>query len=320
MISIEKCIHCHKCRNNCDFLSKYGIDLCDTDRLRELAFHCFLCGKCTAVCPVGIDGRKLIIELRRQRADSDERKEIERKFKRLISEKRDYRFRNWKYVTSGAVFFPGCNFPSMYPKTNNVLVNLFKEHGIGTVYECCGKPIAELGLTDDENRIITGIKKQLDAAGVKEVITACPNCWSNFGDRLGVKVRSVYDKLREIGYGYEIDEDLEFYLPCPDRAERKWIEEISPFIKGTITINDAAQCCGLGGSAIAFEREIADGFVKKLGESTEKRICSYCASCNGRFRRCGIESVEHILTLILGTAEHSDIYKSYINRVLTKYR
>ena len=320
MVSVEECIRCHKCRKNCAFLSGYGIDICDTEKLKELAYHCFLCGRCTAVCPVGIDGRALILDLRRERAASAERPEIEDTFKGLLAEKRDYRYRNWKHVSSVSVFFPGCNFPSMYPKTNRALVKLFSEHGIGTVYECCGKPVAELGLADDESRIISEIREKLTAAGISEVITACPNCRDFFGDRLGVRVRSVYDKLSELRAGKTIDRDMEFYLPCPDRDEHKWIEEIRPFVKGNIIINDSAQCCGLGGSAAAFEQDIADGFVKDLGESTENKLYTYCASCTGRFRRCGLKNVEHILPLIMDTGEQPDIYKSYINRVLTRFK
>ena len=320
MISTECCIHCHKCRDNCTFLSKHGIDICDVGKLRELAYHCFLCGRCVAVCPVGIDGRELIMDMRRERSASAERLEIEDTFKGVLAEKRDYRYRNWKHVSSGSVFFPGCNFPSMYPKTNRALVKLFSEKGIGTVYECCGKPVAELGFADDERRIISEIKNRLSAAGVTEVITACPNCRSFFGGRLGVRVRSVYDKLYELGCGNVIVGDMEFYLPCPDREEGKWIEEIRPFVKGSITINDSAQCCGLGGSAAVFEHDIADGFVKSLAESTGNKIYTYCASCTGRFRRCGLKSVEHVLPLIMGTGEQPDIYKSYINRVLTRFK
>lgn len=110
MISVNNCVHCHKCRDNCAFLSKYGIDICDTEKLKELAYHCFLCGRCTAVCPVGIDGRGLIMELRRERAASDEKASIEKTYKGLIAEKRDYRFRNWKHVTSGTVFFRAAIF------------------------------------------------------------------------------------------------------------------------------------------------------------------------------------------------------------------
>lgn len=320
MVTTEKCIHCHKCRDNCDFLSKYGIDICDTERLRELAYHCFLCGRCSAVCPVGIDGREIIMDMRRERASSAEHAQIIKIYKGLITEKNNYKFRNWKHVTSGSVFFPGCNFPSMYPKTNAVLVKLFKDHGIGTVYECCGKPISELGLANDEERILNEIRVRLQAAGVTEVVTACPNCRYFFGDRLGAEVVSVYRKLSDLGLGKKLEGDMEFYLPCPDRTERIWIEEMRPFINGEITINDSAQCCGLGGNAAVCEKEIADRFVKKLGESTEEHVFTYCASCMGRFRRRGLKSIDHVLPLIMGTNEQPDTAKSYINRVLTRFK
>ena len=320
MENLDKCINCHLCRDNCDFLTKYGIDICDTDRLRELAYHCFLCGKCTSVCPVGIDGREIIMEMRRERASSDERTSIEDAYKGLISEKRNYRFRNWKHVTSGSIFFPGCNFPSMYPKTNKMLSKLFADNGIGTVYECCGKPVAELGLAEDEERIINSIREKLREASVTEIVTACPNCRDFFGDRLGVKVRSVYDNLSELGAGKTVKGDIELYLPCPDREKKLWVEELRPFVEGEIRINDSAQCCGLGGSAISCERELADGFVKKLGESIDDHIFTYCASCVGRFRRSGLKPVDHILPFIMGTDEQPDTLKSYLNRVMTKVK
>lgn len=320
MIDTEKCIHCHKCRNNCSFLLKYGIDICDTEKLNELAFHCFLCGRCTAVCPVGIDGRALILEMRREHAASAGKSSIEKTYKGLISEKRDYRFRNWNHVTSGSIFFPGCNFPSMYPKTNAVLVKMFSEHGIGTVYECCGKPVAELGFEKDEERIVSGIKKRLTDAGVTEIVTACPNCMEFFGDRLGVKVRSVFDKLNELGAGKRLSGNMEFYLPCPDRQGKKWIGEIKLFIDGNVTVNDSAQCCGLGGSAVKHEKEIAGTFVQELKGSTDKMLYTYCASCMGRFRRSGFRQIDHVLPLIMGTNEQPDTAKSYINRVLTRFR
>ena len=320
MLPIDKCIHCHLCRDNCDFLSKYGIDICDTDRLKELAYHCFLCGKCTRVCPVGIDGRGMIMEMRCERASSDEHALIEETYKGLIGEKRNYRFRNWKHVTSGSIFFPGCNFPSMYPKTNKLLSKLFAENGIGTVYECCGKPIAELGLAEDEERIINSIREKLKEASVTEIITACPNCRDFFGDRLGIRVRSVYDKLAELGTGKTIKADVELYLPCPDREKKLWVEELRPFLEGEIKTNDSAQCCGLGGSAMACEKDIANGFVMKLSDSTNNHIFTYCASCVGRFRRSGMKSVDHILPFIMGTDEQPDILKSYLNRAMTKIK
>ena len=52
--TVEACTHCHVCQNQCEFLKKYGIDIGDTEKLKELSYHCFLCGKCTEVCPENI--------------------------------------------------------------------------------------------------------------------------------------------------------------------------------------------------------------------------------------------------------------------------
>ncbi len=317
--NIQNCTHCGICRDNCAFLSKYGIDIGDTERLKELAYHCFLCGYCTDVCPEHIDGRQAVLDLRRERVASGEKKAVEKKYRGLIREKRDYIYRNWKHATGGSVFFPGCNFPSMYPKTTAEIVKIFREHGIGTLYECCGKPIAELGLAEDEERIIQNIRKRLNDNKITEIITGCPNCRDFFGDRLGIKVTGIFSKFSELGIGNTLEGDFVFYIPCPDRTERIWIEEIRPFIKGNITFAEGVQCCGLGGCAIAYEPDLADMFTQKLKEQTSGAV-TYCASCTGQFRRCGLDRIDHIVTKILGTDERADTSKSYVNRVLTKFK
>ena len=53
----KQCIHCGACTGNCDFLRKYQMDIGNEEKVKELAYHCFLCGKCGSVCPAGIDGR-----------------------------------------------------------------------------------------------------------------------------------------------------------------------------------------------------------------------------------------------------------------------
>ena len=329
----SECVHCHVCRDNCAFLSKYGIDIGDTDKLKELAYHCFLCGTCTEVCPIGIDGRQTILDFRREAVSGGEKQTVEKTYAGLIKEKRNYIYRNWKHARvegdpearqERSTFFPGCNFPSMYPKTNALVVRLFEERGIGTVYECCGKPISELGFKDDEDRIIEEIRGRLAENNITEIITGCPNCRHFFGDRLGVKVTGIFTKLSELGLGNAIDGDFKFFVPCPDRSEKKWIEEIRPFINGNLEIIEGVQCCGLGGSAMTYESEIGDGFVGALkAQSRElggQRLVTYCASCTGRFRRSGLDGVDHVLTLVLGTNEKPDTKKSYLNRVITRFK
>ena len=47
------CIHCGLCTRKCSFLTKYKMDLHAFAERPELAYHCFLCGDCKAVCPTG---------------------------------------------------------------------------------------------------------------------------------------------------------------------------------------------------------------------------------------------------------------------------
>ena len=326
-----KCIHCHKCRDSCDFLNKYGIDIGDSERLRELAFHCFLIGTCTRVCPVQIDGRQVILNMRREQAAGDGEREIRQTYRGLVREKRDYIYRNWRHASSGTVYFPGCNFPSMYPKTNALIARQLAAYGIGTAYECCGKPIAELGMQADEERILADIRRRLQERGIGEIVTACPNCRHFFGDRLGVKVTGIFAKLKELGLGQPVEGNVHLYVPCPDRGEQIWIREMRPFIRGEISLVEGVQCCGLGGSAMVKEPEVADGFVKALKADLAGReeadragagesVVTYCASCIGRFRRSGIQKVDHLLAKVMGTDEQADTRKSYINRVLTRFK
>ena len=62
----KACTHCGACRANCRFLEKYGIDIGDLAEREDLLYHCFLCGECTAVCPERIDGRQMVIDMRRR--------------------------------------------------------------------------------------------------------------------------------------------------------------------------------------------------------------------------------------------------------------
>ena len=65
--SVTGCTHCGVCTENCEFLKKYDLTIGDTEKLSKMAYHCFLCGKCSKVCPQGIDGREIVLQIRRHR-------------------------------------------------------------------------------------------------------------------------------------------------------------------------------------------------------------------------------------------------------------
>ena len=188
----DKCIHCHLCQKRCSFLTKYKADIGDTVKLRELAYHCFLCGICSQVCPIGIDGRGIILDMRRTEVEENNGKCREKGYAMLLAEKKNYIFRNERHMSGRSVLFPGCNFPSFYPKTTRKLIKILKDEAdMGVLFDCCGKPVSELGLEEQEGKIIRRLNERLRAADIQEIVMLCPNCYYFLKDKLEIQVLST---------------------------------------------------------------------------------------------------------------------------------
>lgn len=311
----DDCIHCGKCKKNCLFLQKYDIDIGDKEKLYELAYHCFLCGECSRVCPIGIDGKGIILEMRRKKVQENNGKVPEKGYGLLLFEKKDYIFKNYRHKTKNSVLFPGCSFPSFFPETTKKLMAILKKHGIGTVFDCCGKPVSELGLKKEEEAIFKRLNKTFEELEIKELIVVCPNCYAFLSPSINVKVTSIYDKLKELGIGRKIEGNL-VYPTCQERGDYPMFPEARDFIEGETSFVEGVQCCGLGGCAASKEPEISSGLAGKLMDKEE--VLTYCASCTGIFYRNG-GKVEHILPKVLGVDEGPDSKKSMLNRISTRW-
>lgn len=321
--NVDDCVHCGACTGNCLFLEKYQIDLKDLQEKPELAYHCFLCGSCRDVCPMHIDGKVIALDNRKKIVEECGGKLPDNSYDGLLLEKSPYKFANYRHAEKKAVFFTGCNFPSFFPKTTDKLVEEFRKHDVGVVYDCCGKPVEELGLTDEAAGIIDRMNKKLKNAGVEQVVMACPNCYYFLKGRLDAEIISVYEKMKELGIGKPFEmERIPMYYPCPDRQDRRFVRDMESFIKGEIT--DAfsdVQCCGLGGCAAGKEADVAQALTDKVKASDEKELYTYCASCISSFRRRGYENAKHILPILMDVDEKVPLGKTPIlNRAKCKFK
>lgn len=297
----ESCIHCGLCTKHCSFLQKYSLDLAEFSTRKDLAYHCFLCGVCSRVCPKGIDGRTVSMTMRRSQVESHGGTLPEKGYTALVAEKEQYLFRNYRRAAGRTALFPGCNFPSFFPETTDRLIRLLGEAGIGTVFDCCGKPIGDLGLRDKETLTVQRITERMNCCNIRRLVVLCPNCYAYLTANTNLEVISIYEILRELNLGVITQEELSLFLPCPDRDEQVLLKQIAHFIPRAIPI-ETVQCCGLGGCAGGKEPEISASFARQVGEEHSK-IYTYCASCAGQLRRSGAEQATHILTKILGTQE-----------------
>ena len=318
----ENCIHCGLCTRKCEFLKKYSMDLQSFAEHPELAYHCFLCSDCSLVCPKKIDGREIALQLRRDRVADNGGQIPEKGYGALIAEKKDYLFRNQKKANKKSVLFPGCNFPSFFPETTEYLVKLLKDTAdIGVWYDCCGKPVSELGLAKEDAQGLDGLKQRIRKLGIEEVIVLCPNCYHFLKPRLDIPVVSIYEKLQELGLGSRIHEEMaNIFVPCPDKASLVLEKSLLPFFDGAHQNIRGIQCCGLGGCAAGKEPEIAASFASSLKDRDLPNVYTYCASCAGKLRRGGVANVHHVLVDILGTGEESELsMKSIWNRAKHRF-
>lgn len=315
---ISKCVSCGICTANCDFLKKYNIDFSEEKVLDDLAYNCFLCNKCTEVCPHDVDGRDIFLQLRRRKVRKS--RKVLKAFRFLRWEKSNYIFRNYKHGNTKSVFFPGCNYPSNYPKTTAKLMDILEGNGIGIVFDCCGKPISELGMEKEEEEIISRLNSNFSSRGIEEIVVACPNCYDFLSGKLDVNIVSIYEKLSDLGIGKRIEEDdMKIFLPCPDRKAKKWLDFMSNYLPSKYSFLESVQCCGAGGCASFKERALALDFSKEVEEEAKGRFYVYCGTCGGNFTRKIEGEVLHILNEVLESDEKADVKNSLANRAKTKF-
>ncbi len=203
-----------------------------------------------------------------------------------------------------------------------MLINELKKYDIGVIFDCCQKPIEELGLEEDANKNLQILRNKIKEGNIEEIIVVCPNCYYFLGEKLDVKIVTIYEKLKELNLGQSIEEEyLSIYYPCPDREEKLFFNTIKPFLEGEIknSFKDT-QCCGLGGCASAKEREISTNFAKSVNLAGEEKLFTYCASCVGNFKRKGFSNSYHILPLVLKVKEEVPLgMKSLFNRAIFKF-
>lgn len=305
-MSIEKCIQCGNCTANCDFLKKHDMDLSELYKEKaELCYGCLLCGKCRSHCPSGIDGRELVLNMRRMM--NSQGKLDKKPYKSIILEKNNYLFKNYSGAKKETVLFPGCNFPSFFPKTTNKLIDLLQEKlDAGVKFDCCGKPIEELGLAEDAKRIIHEINRRLSDSGAKRLVTLCPNCYYFLKGKLDIEVVDIYSILYEIGYvNTEINGTYNVFAPCPDRYDKTILDKISKLVGKDAKFNvvEDIQCCGLGGLASCVDKTIPRELMQRLKDKGLDSIYTYCATCYGNFYRNEIDDPHHFLIDILNSRE-----------------
>ncbi|MFC1883213.1 (Fe-S)-binding protein [Thermodesulfobacteriota bacterium] len=341
----EKCISCDLCQKECTFLRRYGKpkEIADNFRLSSIAdavlpYECSLCRLCSAVCPVELDPAAMFLEMRRSAVDlglgpfpghkgmlAYQRRGVSRRY-------------TWYGLPEGCdtVFFPGCTLPGTRP---DVTFNLFQLlemmiPSIGIVLDCCTKPSYDVGQDSFFRSMFDEMKSFLLENGVRQVLTACPNCLSIF-DKYGegLTIRPVLEVMlrNRMPEKKPLGDTITIHDPCavrfkPDihKGVRQLIASHGFHLEEMPHSKEKTLCCGEGAGVHSVSPKLADNWVNiRKMEAHGKTVVTYCAGCVSYLGKT--MPALHILDLmfhpkqaIKGKARVSKAPFTYLNRLKLK--
>ena len=247
-----------------------------------------------------------------------------------VWEKRNYPFRRWRDARPGTVVFPGCSFPSFFPKTLRALRAACERAGASMALDCCGLPLAGLAGQRAFEDVRSRVAERLSRVGATELVAVCPNCEDALAPTLGLPVGNVYVWLSRAGIGTRAEGEGRVFVPCPDRAKRRWLADARAFLPLGAEELPCGCCCGAAfaverpqEAAAAARRVLAAACDPAFG-SAAPRLFVYCASCAGQLERvrrtlspddpAAQVRIVHVLSAALGVEERPAVRTSVANR------
>ncbi|MBQ8811308.1 MAG: (Fe-S)-binding protein [Bacteroidales bacterium] len=281
-------------------------------RIEEISDKCLLCGKCSAVCPVGVEGDKMRIAQRSVRkynlapdySNIDTNKLTNTVNKNVITPNINVSHANNHRIA----YFSGCMTaltPAISKSMSAILdkcaiewVHLDKEGGI-----CCGRPMWMAGRFDQARQMIEKNTEMLKASGADILLLSCPICYKIFKEKYrldGIEIlhhtefidrmvaegvislkrterRYVYHDPCELGRGcgiYEQPRKVVNGIGCLVEADKNGKESI---------------CCGgsIGSLSLGFEKRkaLTENALQNLTSASPDIIVTACPLCRSTFNR-----------------------------------
>lgn len=294
-------------------------------RIEEISDKCLLCGKCTALCPVGVEGDRMRIAQRSIRkynlspdySNIDENMLLERCNKFVSSTNNDVSSTQNQKV----LYFAGCMTaltPVISKSTQSVLQKagikfemMDKDGGI-----CCGRPMLMAGRKEQAEEMVAKNTAIIKASGADTLLLSCPICYKIFKEKYhleGIEVihhTEFFDRLINEGRLSIKGSDTRFVYhdPCELGRGCGVYEEPRRVIGRAGVLVEADKngkesiCCGgsLGSLTLSFERRkaLTENALNNLTVASPDVIATACPLCRSTFNRYSDRPVKDIAEII----------------------
>lgn len=280
-------------------------------RIEEISDKCLLCGKCEALCQVGVEGPALRIAQRERRK---------------YGFSQDYSGIDVSPMAAAAkgakvLYFSGC-MTRLTPSVGKAVCSLLQKAGVDYVWAdrdeglCCGRPMLTAGRAEQARQLIRKNEEMILGSGAGTLLLSCPICYKIFTEEYnlpGVRVVNYvtfFNELVEQGM-LKLEKGDLFYVyhdPCELGRGCGIYEEPRKLLGRAAGITEAPKnraesiCCGgsLGSLTLDFQHREAMTLnaLKNLYESKADAIATACPLCLATFSRYSERPVRDIAEVL----------------------
>lgn len=277
-------------------------------RIREISDKCLLCGKCTAVCQVGVQGPELRL---------------------LERAKRNYtvssNFTNIPAVHGDAqgkvLYYAGC-MTHLMPRIIQSIQTIMQAAQVD--YEwldrdggiCCGRPLFTAGRMEEAEQLVRKNEELIRATGATTLVVSCPICYRMFVEKYhlpSIRVVHYADYFLELIQTGRLQVDkstlsLTYHDPCDlgrglgkYESPRELLRHVG-LLREPLHHHEESVCCGgsLGSLSLDFahRERITQSSLKNLYASQAQHIITACPLCQSTFSRYADRPVWDIAEII----------------------
>lgn len=320
---VYSCPNCGVCIDACPMSVKKGnLQYCtvylnrairkgDEAKIEEISDKCLLCGKCQAVCQVGVQGPTLRIAQRSLR-----RYGLSQDYSGIALD---------SYIEaakgSKVLYFSGC-MTQLTPRISRAVESIMNKARVDFTWMdrdgglCCGRPMLTAGRFVQAKEIIRKNERIIKESGADTLVLSCPICYKVFKDHYklpGVRIvhHSEYiEGLVMLGRLKIEKSDLcyVYHDPCDlgrgsgiYDAPRKLVGQAAMIVKAGHEREESI-CCGgsLGSLTLGFDQReaITRASLADLTVGGPDAIATACPLCLSTFSRYSDRPVRDIAEII----------------------
>lgn len=325
----ERCMGCtcSNCVDSCEMLKYFKknpkktiMDLSDTinktpivqkTALRQV-MSCTQCGRCSEVCPAGIDFKSVCLESR----------EVLHGLGHLPDSLYEYWTRDMEFSNAGEasvliapenpadtryVLFPGCQIGASDPEYVSAAYGWLREADpdkSALLLGCCGAPAYWAGDRELHGGALALIRDTWEELNRPAFIMPCPTCVEMFSLHLPeVSATSLWEFMAERlektpagprGAVSVFDPCSSKYSPAMQEAVRAILTKLGYELIELPRSPEQSECCGHGGLIYTTNRELREKLRRDGAGAGDNPYVTYCVNCRDSFAGDGKEVI-HIL-------------------------